>query len=80
MVNRDILITPLQGLLRAHSVRNAEICKRLNIDRTTVYSWRKGERYPNKENADRLIELFREYGYELDYNQIYQPSVRENNA
>ena len=80
MADRDIFITPFQGFLRSNAVKSVVICERLNLDRTTVYSWRKGAQYPNKDNADRLIELFREHGIELDYNKIYQPSVREDIA
>lgn len=83
VADRDI-ITPFQGLLRSKDVLDSALREcikdRLSIDRTTVYAWSKGRSYPNKENADKLIELFREHGITLDYNQIYQASVNEGCA
>lgn len=74
------MITPFQGWLRSDSITSKEICEHLTIDRTTVYSWKKGVSYPNKDNADKLISLFRARGIELDYNQIYRPSINQGDV
>ena len=80
MADKDILITVFQGWLRSGWITSKEICEHLTIDRTTVYSWKKGVSYPNKDNADKLIRLFRARGVELDYNQIYRPSISQGDV
>ncbi len=64
--------TVLQYHLRNKTIHHKVIVQALKLDRTTVRKWSIGELYPHRPNATKLIEVFGDYGIELDYNDIYR--------
>lgn len=70
-------ITVFQDHLLKRSLPLRLICQRLSTDRSTIYKWAHGLGFPHRVNARQLIGLFAEHGYELDYNDIYQPALVE---
>lgn len=69
----DMLITPLQRLLRDKARSTGEICEATGRTRYTVRRWRLGESYPERQDAQKLIELFG--ADQLDFNGCYEASV-----
>ncbi|MGE3601010.1 MAG: helix-turn-helix domain-containing protein [Dehalococcoidia bacterium] len=68
-----MLITPLQVLLRDKGRSQAEIMQAAGCSRFTVRRWRRGESYPDRVHAERLIGFFG--SDQLDYNGCYIASV-----
>ena len=64
--------TVLQYHLRHKTIRPRVIQDALRLSRSTVQKWAAGELFPQRPNAVQLIEVFEEYGIELDYNDIYR--------
>ena len=66
-------ITPLQYLLFTKFKPIKQLRKAVPVGRVTYWAWRCGRGFPNRLNANKLIEF---YGPEnLDYNGCYVPSV-----
>ena len=68
----DKFRTPFQQALIEVPQLYRTMRERLALDRTTAFNWRRGVTFPNKQNADRIIALFAEFGIGIDYNGIYR--------
>lgn len=66
-------ITPLQKLLRDKVVPDSVVRQVTGRTRFTLIRWRKGESFPEREDAEKLIALFG--AHRLDFNGCYQVSV-----
>ena len=64
--------TVFQNYLLKRVVPWKEIVLYLEIDRSLPGKWSRGELYPARTIAPRIISLFNEYGHKLDYNDLYQ--------
>ena len=74
------MMTPFQQLLR-HRPRPAAVLalrRRLDVDRSTLYRWSRGEPYPPYHMAQKIISILAEYGVAMDFNGIYEPSLPED--
>ncbi len=70
-----ISITKFQFYLKQKSIPYSVITVRIGCDRSSINRWKKGEQFPSKGTADRVISLFAEYDIPLDYNSIYKPTI-----
>lgn len=51
-------MTKLQQILTYTEYSVSRIAADCGVDRSTVYLWRTGARYPSRASADRLLALF----------------------
>ncbi|WP_257287828.1 DNA-packaging protein [Endozoicomonas sp. SESOKO2] len=74
------MITPFQNLLRQKPRPPvvSVLRDRLDVDRSTLYRWSKGESYPPYTVAAEIINILAEYGVAMDYNDIYKPCLPED--
>ncbi|MCW7555545.1 hypothetical protein NX722_23560 [Endozoicomonas gorgoniicola] len=70
-----IFITKFQFYLRQKSIPYSDITRHLGCDRSSINRWKKGEQFPNKLTADRIIDLYGQYSIPMDYNSIYEPTI-----
>ncbi|OQX34090.1 MAG: hypothetical protein B0D91_13065 [Oceanospirillales bacterium LUC14_002_19_P2] len=52
--------------------------KQLDVDRSTLYRWAKGEPYPPYHMAKKIIQILAENCVVMDFNGIYKPSLPED--
>ena len=64
--------TTLQKLLSDKAVPYPVISEATGAEINSIHKWKRGVNFPHKQHADKLIRLFREKGYRLDYNGIYE--------
>lgn len=69
--------TVLQHHLKVKTIPQKVIIFRLGLDRTTLGKWKLGVLFPNRLNAEQLIDLFADYGVSLDFNDIYRMQALE---
>jgi len=81
-----MFVTPLQYLLAKKVLSSTLIKSETGINRSTLLRWKKGLCQPDRVNAKRLIDLYKEKNisindekYELDFNGCYDKTVEVAN-
>lgn len=69
--------TVLQHHLKVKTIPQEVIITRLGLDRSTLGKWKLGVLFPHRLNAEQLIDLFADYGVNLDFNDIYRMQKME---
>lgn len=65
-------ITLLQSLLRSNKRTVAQVMAATGRDRSTISRWRRGVTFPERADAELLIQL---YAPDLDYNGCYDATI-----
>lgn len=48
----------LKELMEKNNIKNSELAKALNIDKSNITYYLKGEKYPNYETLEKIINFF----------------------
>ena len=48
----------LKELMEKNNVKNSELAKALNIDKSNITYYLKGEKYPNYKTLEKIINFF----------------------
>ncbi len=70
--------TNFQQYLLKRVISWKTISQELNIDTSLPCKWAHGTLYPARTTALRIMRLFKEHGYDLDYNDLYQHHYFDN--